>query len=57
MRRFWPATLAGRTALVLILALMAVQAAGLLPRGAVRAVSKARGGLERSLKTAAGWRP
>lgn len=29
MRRFWPATLAGRTALVLILALMAVQAAGL----------------------------
>ncbi len=29
MRRLWPATLAGRTALVLILALMAVQAAGL----------------------------
>ena len=29
MRRFWPATLAGRTALVLILALMAVQGAGL----------------------------
>jgi predicted ATP-grasp superfamily ATP-dependent carboligase len=35
----------------------AVQAAGLLPRGAVRAVSKARGGLKRSLRTAAGWRP
>lgn len=29
MTRLWPATLAGRTALVLILALMAVQAAGL----------------------------
>jgi signal transduction histidine kinase len=29
VRRFWPATLAGRTALVLILALMAVQGAGL----------------------------
>ena len=29
MRTLWPATLAGRTALVLILALMAVQAAGL----------------------------
>ena len=29
MTKFWPATLAGRTALVLILALMAVQGAGL----------------------------
>ncbi len=30
MRRFWPGTLAGRTALVLILGLMAVQGAGLV---------------------------
>ena len=35
----------------------AVQAAGLLPRGAVRAVSKARGGLKRSLRDGGGVAP
>lgn len=57
MRRLWPATLAGRTALVLILALMAVQAAGLtihaLDRVDLQRRQEAR---EVSLRTVGLWR-
>ncbi|MFL1462129.1 ATP-binding protein [Roseococcus sp. DSY-14] len=57
MRRFWPRTLAGRTALVLILALMAVQAAGLTIHALDRVdLQRRQDAREVSFRTVALWR-
>lgn len=57
MRALWPATLAGRTALVLILALMAVQAAGLTIHAFDRVdLQRRQQAREVSFRTVALWR-